>query len=223
MNFKNYTPAWFQDTRSRLNITLAANTIWNSAYAVLQLGLGLYFHSYWFYSLSGYYFSLAIMRFFLIQHSVKHKPTEKMKTEWRHYRTCGWIFLFTNLALTGMLFYMIYKNRQVYYHQIIVIAMATYTFTSLTIAIVNVIKYRKYNSPVFSASKIISLAAACISMLTLENSMLTTFGKETMTVKTKRLFLILSGSAVSIFIITMAVYMIFKANKTIKNKEYKNV
>lgn len=94
--------------------------------------------------------------------------------------------------------------------------IAAYTFTSLTMAIINVIKYRKYNSPVFSVSKAISLAAACVPMLTLENTMLVTFRDETMTPQTQRLFLSLSGGVISIFIVVMAIYMITRANQKIK-------
>lgn len=68
-----------------------------------------------------------------------------------------------------------------------------------------------------SASKAISLAAACVSMLTLENTMLTIFGGGDMTEHTKKIFLVLSGGAISIFIIVMALYMIIKGSG--KNKE----
>ena len=97
------------------------------------------------------------------------------------------------------------------------IAMAAYTFTALTTAIVNVIQYRKYNSPVFSASKAISLASACVSMLTLESTLLTAFGNGTMTLTGRRILLGISGGVISAFIIAMAVYMIRQANEKIKD------
>ena len=118
-----------------------------------------------------------------------------------------------------MMLYMIYENRAVRHNEITTIAMAAYTFTTLTLAIVNVIRYRKFNSPALSAAKAISLAAACVSMLTLENTMLTTFSGETTTPETIRLFLALSGGAVSIFIIAMAVCMIVQANRKLKSLE----
>jgi len=78
------------------------------------------------------------------------------------------------------------------------------------------VKYRKFNSPVYSASKAISLAAACVSMLTLESTMLTTFNDGTMDELTRRLFLGLSGGVISVFIIVMAIYMIVQSNKKLK-------
>ena len=82
-------------------------------------------------------------------------------------------------------------------------------------AIVNVVKYRKYKSPVYSASKAISLAAACVSMLTLESTMLTTFGDGTMDMTTRRIMLGATGGVISVFIIVMAIYMIVQSNKKI--------
>ena len=215
-NENKYVQIWLGDPRLRMNVTLTGNVLWNGAYAALQLGLGVYHKSAWFYSLSAYYASLAVMRFFLVRHTLRHKPGEKMQQELRHYRACGWIFLFMNLALSGMMLYMIRQNRMVHHHEITTIAMAAYTFTSLSLSIVNVIRYRKYNSPAMSASKAISLAAACVSMLTLENTMLATFSKEHMTPQIQRQFLSISGGVISIFIVIMAIYMIVQSNKKIK-------
>ena len=220
-NFKEenrYMKHWLTDVRLRTNVTLSGNVVWNGAYAALQLGLGVYHKSAWFYSLALYYASLAIMRFFLVRYTTRHKPGEKMCEEWHRYRTCGWVFLVLNMALTGMIFYMVYRNRIVEHHEITTIAMAAYTFTSLTLAILNVIKYRKYNSPAFSASKAISLASACVSMLTLEGTMLATFGTD-MESGTQQLFLGLSGIAISAFVLVMAIYLIVHGNKEIKCME----
>lgn len=220
--FKNTNPywkLWFGDLRLRMNVTLAGTVLWNSAYAALQLFLGIQDQSAWFYSLAAYYFLLAMMRFFLMRYSMKHKPGENMSAELRRYRGCGFVFLLMNLALSAMIFYMIRENRMVRHHEIVTISMAAYTFASLTAAIVNVLKYRTCGSPVFSASKVISLAAACVSMLTLESTMLATFRDDTMTLQAQRLFLMLSGAAVSAAIIVMAAYMIHTADRKRKDLE----
>ena len=211
-----YARIWQDDTRLRVNVSLYGTLIYNTAYALLQLGMGFWHHTFWFYSLAGYYISLAVMRFFLVRHTSKHKPGEKMRDELIKYRACGIIFLVMNLALTLMIFFMVYWNRTFHHHEITTIALAAYTFTSLTLAIINTVKYRKYNSPVYSASKAISLASACVSMLTLESTMLTTFGDGTMSLTGRRVLLGLSGGAISVFIIAMAIYMIVQANKKIK-------
>lgn len=206
---------WLEDTRLRVNVTLTGNVLWNGAFALLQLALGFYHGSAWFYSLAGYYFSLAFMRFSLVCYTLKHQPGEEMRQELLRYRACGRVFLLTNLTISTMIFYMICENRVVRHHEITTIALAAYTFFSLTMAIIKVIRYRKYNSPVFSASRAISLASACVSMLTLEGTMLATFGDESMTAQTQRLFLSVSGGAVSVFLVVMAVSMIVLSNQKI--------
>lgn len=216
-----YAKRWLGDAHLRMKVTLSANALWNAAYATLQLVLGIYHRSAWFYSLAAYYYSLATMRTFLMHHTMKHAPGERMRSELIKYRACGWIFLAVNLALSGMMLYRIHEGRMVSHHEITTIAMAAYTFTSLTMAIINLIKYRKYNSPVFSASKAISLASACVSMLSLESTMLMTFGDGSMTQKTQILFLALSGGGVSAFIIAMAIYMIVHSGKIIRSDKAK--
>lgn len=224
-NFKKenrYMNRWFSDVRLRTNVTLSGNVMWNGAYAILQLGLGVYHKSAWFCSLSLYYASLALMRFFLVRYTLRNKPGEKKREEWQRYHICGWVFLVLNLALSGMMLYMITKNRVTRHHEITVIAISAYTFFTLTMAILNIFRYRKYNSPVISASRAVSLTAACVSMLTLEETMLTTFGGADMTVQTRQSFLGLSGGAIFAFILVMAIYIIVNGNKQIKYTEREN-
>lgn len=214
-----YAKRWLHDTDLRVRVTLSGSAIWNGAYAVLQLCLGVTHRSLWFYSLACYYLLLALLRLYLLRHASRRRNGTAQLSELRCYRSCGWVFLFVNLALTVMIFYMVYRNRVTQHHEITTITMAAYTFTALTMAIVNVVRYRRYNSPVFSASKAVSLAAACVSMLTLEGTMLVTFDREGMSLQTRRLFLGLSGGAVSVFIVSMAIYMIAHGNRTIKRME----
>lgn len=211
-----YARIWQDNTRLRVNVSLYGTLIYNTAYALLQLGMGFWHHTFWFYSLAGYYICLAVMRFFLARYTIKHKPGEKMREELIRYRLCGWIFLAMNIALSLMVFFMVYWNRTFRHHEITTIALAAYTFISFTMATINMVKYRKYNSPVYSASKAISFASACVSMLTLEATMLTTFGDGTMDAITRKILLGCTGGVISVFVVAMAVYMIRQSNKNLK-------
>ena len=208
-----YARRWQDDTRLRVNVSLYGSLAWNALYGLFQLWLGFYHHTFWFYSLGAYYICLGVMRFFLARHTTRYAPGERMQTELKKYRACGIVFLVMNLALALIIFFMVYWNRTFEHHMITAIAMAAYTFTALTTAIINVIKYRKYNSPVFSASKAISLAAALVSMLTLESTMLTTFGDGTMTVVAQKWMLGATGGAISLLIVATAIYMIVIGTK----------
>ena len=211
-----YARRWQDDARLRVNVSLYGSFAWNALYGVFQLWLGFYHHTFWFYSLGAYYICLAVMRFFLARHTTRYAPGERMQTELVKYRACGIVFLLMNLALALIIFFMVYWNRTFQHHMITAIAMAAYTFTALTTAIVNVIKYRKYNSPVFSASKAISLAAALVSMLTLESTMLTTFGDGTMTATTQKWMLGATGGVISVLIVAAAISMIVIGTNKLK-------
>ena len=214
-----YARRWQDDTRLRVNVSLYGSLAWNALYGIFQLWLGFYHHTFWFCSFGVYYICLGVMRFFLVRHTRKFAPGEKMQTELVKYRACGIVFLVMNLALALIIFFMVYWNRSFEHHMITAIAMAAYTFTAVAVAIVNVVKYRKYNSPVFSASKIISLAAALVSMLTLESTMLTTFGDGTMTAATQKWMLGATGGIISVLIVATAIYMIVVGTKKLKQLE----
>lgn len=215
-DFKNnnkYALRWQSDERLRVNVSLYSSLLLNVVYALFQLWLGIYHGTFWFYSLAGYYASLAAMRFYLVRYTAKNKAGEQMQAELFKYRACGWVFLFMNLALSLIIFFMVYWNRTFVHHEITTIAMAAYTFTAFTLAVIGIVKYRKYKSPVYSAVKAISLASATVSILTLESTMLTAFGEGTMDAMTRKLFLGLSGGVISAFVLAMAVYMIVESTK----------
>ena len=211
-----YARRWQDDVRLRVNVSLYGSLAWNALYGLFQLWLGFYHHTFWFYSLGAYYICLGVMRFFLARHTTRYAPGERMRDELTKYRACGIVFLLMNLALALIVFFMVYWNRTFEHHMITAIALAAYTFTSMTVAIINFVKYRRYNSPVFSAAKAISLAAALVSMLTLESTMLTTFSDGTMTAVEQKWMLGATGGAISVLIIATAIYMIVVGTKKLK-------
>ncbi|MBR2623173.1 MAG: hypothetical protein IKD15_02995 [Clostridia bacterium] len=216
-----YIKRWRHDARLRVNVTLYGALIWNGLYGIFQLCLGVYHRTFWFCSLGAYYICLAVMRFFLFKHTRRYAPGEKRRAELLRYRACGWIFLVMNLALALIVFFMLYWDKTFTHHMITAIMMATYTFTAFTIAIVNMVRYKKYKSPVFSASKAISLTAACVSMLTLTSTMLTTFNDGTMDAMTQKILLGAVGFSAVTVVIVLAIYMIVVGNKKLK-EEVKN-
>lgn len=215
-----YIQIWLGDARLRVKVALYAAISGNTFYGAFHLWLGIYHRTFWFCSLGVYYICLALMRFGLAGHTRKFTPGEKMRAELLKYRATGWVFLLMNTAISVMIFFMVYWNRSFEHHMITAIAIAAYTFSSLTLAILNIVKYRKYNSPVFSASKAISLASAAVSVLTLEATMLTTFGSETMDALTRKIMLGATGGTISVFIIAMAVYMIASSTEKLKTLKY---
>ena len=212
-----YMQKWFSDVHLRMNVSLYGLLVWNVAYAIFQLGLGFFHKSFWYYSMFGYYVMLGIMRFFLVKHTSKYKTNEENDIELKKSILCGWLLLAMNLALGVIVFFIVYYNKTFIHHMITTIAIAAYTFFTFIFAIVNSFRYKKYKSPVYSTAKYISLIAGCVSMLTLETTMLTTFGTNENPLF-KQIILSLTGIAVIGFAITMAIVIIVKSHKQLKNK-----
>jgi hypothetical protein len=211
-NENKYIKKLLSDSHLRLNISLYGSLIWNGTFAIFQLGLGFYHGSIWFYSMSAYYVMLAIMRFFLLKHTRVYKANEETEKELKTYYLCGWLLLIMNLAVAIIIFFITYWNRTFHHHEITTITLAAYTFVTFTFAIINSIKCRKFNSPIYSSVQNISLIAAVVSILTLETTMLTTFGGNNLETF-RQIILAATGIAVSIFTITMSLIMIIKGKK----------
>ena len=141
-----------------------------------------------------------------------------MAAEYRSYRTAAVLMMLLNLTLAAFVRNMIVKNDVMAFSDIYVITSATFTFYFLTMSIVDIIRYRKYHSPVMSAAKAIRFAQALVSLLTLEASMLAHFGDSE---AFKRTMLSCTGAGVCGIVLSMSVYMIIRATKEIKRMQSK--
>jgi len=204
-----------EDVRLRAKISLYSSTALNLAYCVFQLCLGIYHGSIWFYAFAGYYFLLAVMRFFLAKETARSSPGADRFRELLIYRFCGILMQLMNVALAVIVAFIVWQGRTFRHHEITTIAMAAYTFTAMTLAVVNLVKYRKFHSPVLSASKAISLAAASVSMLTLETAMLTAFGGDD-SPAFRRIMTSATGTAVCAFELALAAVMIVRSTREIR-------
>ena len=93
--------------------------------------------------------------------------------------------------------------------------LQSYRLCGMILMVMNVVKYRKYRSPVMSAAKVVSLAAALVSMLSLETAMLTQFGS-TDSEQSRRIMTACTGAGVCTMILAMAVYMIYHGTRELK-------
>lgn len=205
---------YMTDVAFRTHISLYASLGINLLYIGINIVSGLLYHTRWFLILAGYYGVLAIMRFILVRYVNKNKIGKDMLSEWKWSRVCAAILTLINLSLSAAVLMMMFQDKGFVYHGMLIYIMALYTFYITIIAIINIVKYRKYHSPILSTTKIINLAAALVSMLSLETAMLTAFGAD-MTVGTKRIFIAATGAGISIVVLAMSSYMIVHATKAI--------
>lgn len=111
---------------------------------------------------------------------------------------------------------MIWQNRSYEYKGYIIYISALYAFYCLINAVVNVVKFSKRNNAILSAAKILALAGALMSMFALQTAMFSAFGGGE---ELQRLMNTITGGAVCLIVMGMAVFMIVRANIYLKKLE----
>lgn len=162
---------------------------------------------------------LAVMRFLLLRHVKRNAIGKELVLELRQYRMCGIILLLMNIALFGVVILVVLDNEGFYYAGYLIYVVAMYAFYNMIIAIRDVVIYRAYNSPVMSAAKVVNLAAALVSMLSLETAMLAQFGEERGS-KFRQLMTGFTGIVVCLVVLVTAGVMLVKS--AIQLKKIKN-
>lgn len=210
-----FTNRYLTDVVFKTEISLYRSLGINLLYVGANLFWGIWYHTVWFHILAVYYSILAVMRFLLLRYAGKNKIGEKRYEELKRARLCAVILLAINLVLSGAILMILYQDKGFEYKGILIYVMALYTFYVTTAAIINMVKYRKYNSPVMSTAKAINMAAALVSMLSLETAMLSQFGADT-PMGAKRIMIILTGAGVSVILVSVAFYFIIRCGKEIR-------
>jgi MFS family permease len=204
---------YLTDIPFRVKISLYSALFLNLVYAVFKLLAGIHYASFWYGADAFYYIVLSTIRFLLLRNvrSEKNDPDK----EFRKYRLCGILLFLLNAALMGVVYQMVNHGVGYEYPGLLIYVVATYAFYCITLATVNVIKYRKLNSPVFSAAKNISLARALVAMYALQNAMFASFGGDD-TVRFEQIMNSVFGGCVCLAVFCMAVLMVIRANKNLK-------
>jgi len=198
-------------TKVSLNLSLGINLL----YVAINVLSWYLYKSWWFVCLAVYYVILSVMRFLLVRYVRVNRIGANRYGELKRSLACSYIMLLLNFFLSGAVLMVVYQNRGYEYHGILIYVMAMYTFYTATHAIIELVKYRSFESPVMSTAKVISMGAALVSMLNLETAMFVEFGAE-MAKKDQQLMIMLTGAGISITVIVMAVYLIVRSSKEMK-------
>jgi len=209
---------YLTDPAFRAHVSLYASLAVNLLYVGVHILSWFLYRSVWFIILAGYHMILAVMRFLLVRYLGRHEIGQNRLGELHRARLCACILLLVNFVLTGAVLMILYQNRTFEYHGVLIYVMAGYTFYATIHAVVDLVKYRKYQSPVMTTSKMIALSAALVSMLSLETAMFSQFGGD-MAPESRQLMIALTGAGVSIAVIVMSVLMIVRTAKEIKETE----
>ncbi len=204
---------YLSDVTFKTQVSLYVSFGINMLYVVMNFASGIFYNSVWFITLAVYYSLLAVMRFLLLRHVHRNAFGKEQISQLKRYRLYGIILMAVNVALAGVVILVVKKNKGFTYSGYLIYIMAMYAFYTIISAVINVIRYRRYNSPVMSAAKVISLAAALVSMLSLETAMLAQFDNGTNPEIFRQIMTCATGISVCLIVFGLGVFMIIKSTR----------
>lgn len=173
----------------RVQQTALISLIFNILYCVYHIVFGAITASWWFLTIGIYYAVLSIIRFAVLRHKGSNRPL---------VRFTGAMLIVLSVSLVGTIILAFVKDRGTAFPLIAMLAIATYTFTKITLATIKWIKARKSTSVKRLTLRNISFANAFVSIYSLQRSMLVSF--EGMTKTEIRIMNLVTGSAVCIIV-----------------------
>lgn len=186
----------------------------NICYGGFNLLSGAVYRSAWLISTGIYYLILSLIRIVLVQYEKKQTqtddPAEKLRVGWGGFQLCGILMFLLNVTMCGMIVQMIWHGKGSHYPELMVYAVATYTFYRLVTAIIRVIQSRGNHNPIDGAARNISLTAAMMSLYSLQTAMLSAFGSDA---QFQHLMNSLSGGAVCVLVVLGALGMAVHGGK----------
>ncbi len=176
-----------------------ASLAFNLIFSAYHIVMGVITFSWWLFTLGIYYFILGAVRFVVI--CVKKR--EHILT-----RITGWMLIALSLPLVGTVILSLVRDRGQKFHMIVMIAIATYAFTKITLATIKLIKSRHSKSPKTVTLRNISFADAFVSIFSLQRSMLVSF--EGMTQDGILIMNALTGAGVCIIVFLLGLNLVKK-------------
>lgn len=157
------------DFRLRLRLTVSFGV--NLCYSVYKAALGLLLGSVWFGAMAAYYLVLSAARFLLLRGGMG-----SLLAGYKKRRFCGLLLAVMTVPIAVIGAVSVYTGSATEYPGHLIFAAAAYTFYSLTMAIVNICRFRGACSPAYSAANALALMTALVSMFFLQGAMFLAFG-----------------------------------------------
>lgn len=177
----------------------------NILFGVFNGVMGIMSSSYWYGSLALYYILLAVIYGVIL--------FDRKNDSYKSYRRSGIILSLLNVVLSIAIAQMIFESRAFEYAGLMIYAFAAFAFYKLTMAIIQAVKSRKRRGAGIRALAFINLCSGMVSILALQTALLAAFGEAG---ADNSLFNTLTGSAVSLSLIGISIFMIINGTKKMK-------
>ncbi|MCM1533622.1 MAG: hypothetical protein NC099_03105 [Corallococcus sp.] len=196
----------------------AVSLIVNLAFAVINGAVALKYSSLWYGALAGYYIMLILLKGGVVTAKTvcgkKYGEDEFAlgKSEIKTYLFSGACLVILEAAMAVAIVQMVITPKPDISGPIMAIANAAYTFYSMTMAVINIVKARRSSDYAVQAIRNVNLVSACMAMLSLTVSLIATFGEEEMLAMKASV-----GVVVCLLTLAIAIYMIVRASKALKS------
>ena len=219
-----YSKKFMSDKKLRTEIFLYLSCGFSIFYAIFKFSAGVYYRSVWIGAVAVYYIIVSLMRFGLIKryrYNLQYEDEREQRLfGLKSYRFCGVLMFMLNVAVTGLVIQLIWHGETYQYPGFLIYAFAAYSFYCIGMAVRNMAKHRKLETPVLAATKMLSFACALMSILATQTAMLTQFGDGNTAFA--RFMNAATGSVVCFLIFGLAVWMVRRANKEMRKMESKD-
>lgn len=191
----------------RGSVSIYQGMVVNFLYVVFRIFVSIRYASVWFLTIAIYYLLLGLMRLALI---LSYR-SRIVKSELRCYRRTAWLLFALNIPMGGMIALMVLTDSGYSYPGYVIYLSALYTFYTVILSAVNLVRFRKLGSPILSAAKVLNFVAALMSLLGLQTAMLSQFSTEGESFR--RRMNAITGGGVWFAVILIAVYMLLRSRK----------
>lgn len=205
----------FGNKRQQIILFTMGSLIINLSYSMYNALLGIMQKSVWFITMGVYYAILSIMRIIAVKGEYNQNKKARMMKEISIMRTTGILLFLLTFTLTGSICLSLKYDLAKSYGTITMITIATYTFPKIVIAVINLVKAKKRDSPLIITIRNISISDALVSMLSMQMSMFATFGKEE--AGKSHTMNVITGAGVCFCIVLIGLSMIYNSKKISKD------
>lgn len=199
------------DRELRFRMKLYGNELLNFGYGTFKCIAALVYRNAWMGTEGFYNLVQSIIQLVQI---LKGRKNPTLVQQWRSYRLCGYLMFALHLSTTGLAFLMIRQHMAEEYPGYMIFATAAFTFYKLIKTFLAVAKDRKHRSPIASSVRLLDLSQAIFNIFCLQVALLHAFGGD---FPQAGLMNTLTGSAVSVLMAGIGVYMLRRSKRELRN------
>ncbi len=220
-----YLSRYLDEIEVRGRIALYLGLLFNTAYGLIKIVSGLIYRSEWFITLGFYYLIMGGIKLWLSRDTLKLKDGKRSR-EWlshalKSYRRCGVLMFLLNIAVTSVAGFMIRGGKYAVYPGFLIYANAAFAFYCIITSIINIVKFRRANNPVLSASKAVNLAGALVSIFALQTAMIPQFSEGD--TEFRSTMNTITGGVVCASVFAIALFMVIRSNIQLKKLKEDNL